>query len=569
MVQRGTAFTSKSVANDGRGGTAREDRDSSEGSTAALQEMACGSAHGSKQGIARRLRGGDGEAVVVEAAGGTQKYGEVEKAGGAGGDAFAAAHAFSASSEDKAARHAACRKCRGNLLASLRLRGGCGNEEEAQGLDFGATQSFDFDDEEEGEPQQRRLLWHTSLWLKDGATVGAAAELPSMDGILALGRVVQPTPRAGSGDVETLELADADRAAAPLVSGLQAEIHVDDDGHMILTSKGKSYNFINGNPLHVSGSQAAAAGVPSQARLYDGDDIRLGGDLDGRQRGGYDKFCFRVEAPELGLRPACAATAAAASPVTAVAAAAAAPAAAAVAAPAVAQAPVPAAAPVAGGVLLRYCGEGLASAGLECVQLSEGRTVLGSGAEATCRLTLPAEAKHVTVSVSRLGTVAVHAHAALSLTRRNGETHLVAGEQRSVFDRTVLRVAGTSLRFEVPVRRPEPAAAAQPASVASPAQHAPAAAAPVPQPAAERLASAGLTAGAAIAELTASLSGQAKRREEVRLGLAVQGVLATAAAAGEPEERQRQVARQVAGQMSRVENQYDSTIRAQSVVSWT
>ena len=290
VVQRGTAFTSKSVANDGRGGTAREDRDSSEGSTAALQEIGCGSAHGSKQGIARRLRGGDGEAVVVEAAGGTQKYGEVEKAGGAGGDAFAAAHAFSASSEDKAARHAACRKCRGNLLASLRLRGGCGNEEEAQGLDFGATQSFDFDDEEEGEPQQRRLLW-----LKDGATVGAAAELPSMDGKLALGRVVQPTPRAGSGDVETLELADADWAAAPLVSGLQAEIHVDDDGHMILTSKGKSYNFINGNPLHVSGSQAAAAGVPSQARLYDGDDIRLGGDLDGRKRGGYDKFCFRVE----------------------------------------------------------------------------------------------------------------------------------------------------------------------------------------------------------------------------------------------------------------------------------
>ena len=158
VVQRGTAFTSKSVANDGRGGTAREDRDRSEGSTAALQEIGCGSAHGSKQGIARRLRGGDGEAVVVEAAGGTQKYGEVEKAGGAGGDAFAAAHAFSASSEDKAARHAACRKCRGNLLASLRLRGGCGNEEEAQGLDFGATQSFDFDDEEEGEPQQRRLL---------------------------------------------------------------------------------------------------------------------------------------------------------------------------------------------------------------------------------------------------------------------------------------------------------------------------------------------------------------------------------------------------------------------------
>ena len=123
-------------------------------------------------------------------------------------------------------------------------------------------------------------------------------------------------------------------------------------------------------------------------------------------------------------------------------------------------------------------------------------------------------------------------------------------------------MAGTSLRFEVPARRPAAgAAAARPAPVASLVQHAPAAEPPVPQRAAERLAGAGLAAGAAIAELTASLSGQAKRREEARLGLAVQGVLATAAAAGETEERQRQVARKVAGQMSRVKNQYDSTKR--------
>ena len=80
-------------------------------------------------------------------------------------------------------------------------------------------------------------------------------------------------------------------------------------------------------------------------------------------------------------------------------------------------------------------------------------------------------------------------------------------------------------------------------------------------PPAERLAGVALAAGAAIAEPSASLTGQAKRREEKWLGLAVQGVLATAASAGEPEERQRQVARQVAGQMSRVENQYDSMNR--------
>ena len=106
-------------------------------------------------------------------------------------------------------------------------------------------------------------------------------------------------------------------------------------------------------------------------------------------------------------------------------------------------------------------------------------------------------------------------------------------------------MAATSFRFEVPTKRQQAAgSAAQPVPAASAAQHA----APPPpppglQPAAERLAGAGLAAGAAIAELTASLAGHAKRREEARLGLAVQGVLATAAAAGESEERQRQVAR--------------------------
>ena len=83
-------------------------------------------------------------------------------------------------------------------------------------------------------------------------------------------------------------------------------------------------------------------------------------------------------------------------------------------------------------------------------------------------------------------------------------------------------------------------------------------------PPAERLAGVALAAGAAIAEPSASLTGQAKRREEKWLGLAVQGVLATAASAGEPRRSgsgRSQVARQVAGQMSRVEISRTNTTR--------
>ena len=417
-----------------------------------------------------------------------------------------------------------------------------GDETEAEEAYQGATQACGDSSDEEDE------LAVSELRQIEVGGDGKVLQLP--DGnifqVLAFGREEQTAARGDGVRVVSVVLPDARPTGQKKISSLQAEISTGAEGGMSFTSLGKTFNFVNEVPLHATAKKYATS-----SRIYHDDVLRLGGERDGKPGGGLQEHVYRVNAPALGARPADMAAAATATG------------AATAAAPApVARAPAPAAsAAAAGGVLLHYCGEGPASAGLECVRLSKGRTLLGSGAEVTCRLPLPAAAKHVTISVSRLGTTSVHAHAALSLTRRDGETHLAAGEQRSVFDGTVLQVAGTSLRFEVPVRQPAAAAAAQPASVASPAQHAPAAAPPVPQPAAERLAGAGLAAGAAIAELTASLTGQAKRREEVRLGLAVQGVLATAAAASEPEERQRQVARQVAGRMSRAENQYDSTKR--------
>ena len=415
-----------------------------------------------------------------------------------------------------------------------------GDEAEAEEAYQGATQACGCSSDED-EPAVSEL--------RQINAGGDSKVLQLPDGInfkvLAFGREEQAAARGDGARVVSVVLPDARPTGQKKISSLQAEISVGEGG-VSFTSLGKTFNFVNKVPLH-----AMAKKYATSSRIYHDDVLRLGGERDDKPGGGLQEHVYRVNAPALGARPADMAAAATATG------------AATAAAPApVARAPAPAAsAAAAGGVLLHYCGEGPASAGLECVRLSKGRTLLGSGAEVTCRLPLPAAAKHVTISVSRLGTTSVHAHAALSLTRRDGETHLAAGEQRSVFDGTVLQVAGTSLRFEVPVRQPAAAAAAQPASVASPAQHAPAAAPPVPQPAAERLAGAGLAAGAAIAELTASLTGQAKRREEARLGLAVQGVLATAAAASEPEERQRQVARQVAGRMSRAENQYDSTKR--------
>ena len=140
-------------------------------------------------------------------------------------------------------------------------------------------------------------------WLRGGAPAEVAAALPSPSGepnldVLALGREVQPTPRPNNVTISKLVLSDAHlRNSPPQVSGLQGEIYLDKEHSLIFSCKGRSYNFINDQPYNKAGSAA------SKARLYDGDRIRLGGNADGKEGGGYAKFCLHVDAPALGQRP--------------------------------------------------------------------------------------------------------------------------------------------------------------------------------------------------------------------------------------------------------------------------
>ena len=78
---------------------------------------------------------------------------------------------------------------------------------------------------------------------------------------------------------------------------MQAEINLDKDHSLVFSCKGKSYNFINDRPYNTRWP------VKSKARLYDGDRIRLGGNADGKEGGGYARFCLQVNTPALGQRP--------------------------------------------------------------------------------------------------------------------------------------------------------------------------------------------------------------------------------------------------------------------------
>ena len=55
------------------------------------------------------------------------------------------------------------------------------------------------------------------------------------------------------------------------------------------------FNFVNEVPL-----RAQWKSYPSRVQLYDGDVLRLGGNLDGKTHGGLQDFVFRVDAPSLG-----------------------------------------------------------------------------------------------------------------------------------------------------------------------------------------------------------------------------------------------------------------------------
>ena len=188
---------------------------------------------------------------------------------------------------------------RDTRAALCRLRGGGGSEagdsvaSQAFGDgDFIATQAFG-DDEEETEYHLTRLL--------NGQPAGVAAALP--DGIatdiLALGRQQQAAQREQTGgeplSVSTLVLQS--ETDPPLVSRLQAEIRHSDDG-LTLYALGQTFTFFNESPLHAKSQKRPASG-----KLYDGDVLRLGGDLSGKASGDYDEFIYRVDAPSLGTRP--------------------------------------------------------------------------------------------------------------------------------------------------------------------------------------------------------------------------------------------------------------------------
>ena len=157
-----------------------------------------------------------------------------------------------------------------------------------------ATQALGDESDEDEEP-------HRLLWVSAGAPAGEAACLPDGQGrdVLVLGRA----PTREGGNVSVLPLVDPEPPEAGfLVSTEQAEI-VNSGGDLTLNCLGKTFNFVNGIPLHANSKKCNAS-----ERLYHGDTIRLGGGRDGTSLGGYDRFIFHVDAPALGTRPVAAAS---------------------------------------------------------------------------------------------------------------------------------------------------------------------------------------------------------------------------------------------------------------------
>ena len=194
----------------------------------------------------------------------------------------------------------------------------------------GATQAYDESSDEEA------AVGHVQR--VDHGGEGETFDLPDGDkvDVLTFGRLQQDGTR-GSSRVSSVVLRDT--RPTPLVSVLQAEIVCDGDG-LRFKSMGKTFNHVNNTPLH-----GTIKRYEKSALIYDGDVLRLGGNLDNKTDGGLTEHVFRVHAPALGARPTAETAARAASPTASPAAAAAAAAAPAPApAPAPAQAPAPAAA---------------------------------------------------------------------------------------------------------------------------------------------------------------------------------------------------------------------------------
>ena len=179
------------------------------------------------------------------------------------------------------------------LTLKLQLQGG-GDDVESQpyGADeFVATQAFGLDEDEEEREAETGLLTR----LVGGQPAGAAASLPGAVGVdvLALGREAQPLQRSVQGEggdlgVQTLILVD-ELTMPPVVSRHHADICFDENTYLLFTCVGTSFSFINGVPLHARNPK-----YPRQTRLFNGDIIRLGGNLDGQPGGGYLAFVYCV-----------------------------------------------------------------------------------------------------------------------------------------------------------------------------------------------------------------------------------------------------------------------------------
>ena len=143
----------------------------------------------------------------------------------------------------------------------------------------GATQNFCDGDESDAEdkPQLIRLL--------DGGNAGVTM-LPSVDGgVLSIGRA------ASDDGASALLLTDESQPQPPKVSARQAEVRLVNGAFTLHVLSSATFTFVNEQHYIKPGG-----GSPPAVSLFHEDTLRFGGGIKASQR--YDKFVFRVHAPE-------------------------------------------------------------------------------------------------------------------------------------------------------------------------------------------------------------------------------------------------------------------------------
>ena len=158
---------------------------------------------------------------------------------------------------------------------------------EADDTSINASQSYG----NESETAPEAVL----LRMEQGQAVAVAAVLPKHTEALDFCRVDVATNQPAA---HTVELVHRGAHGRPQVSRKQAKMAWI-DGELNFVSLGKSYNFVGGMPLHANPKTRCA----SRVQIYNGDEIRLGGNVDGEIGGGFSDFIFRVDAQALGDRP--------------------------------------------------------------------------------------------------------------------------------------------------------------------------------------------------------------------------------------------------------------------------